>query len=284
VQGTRNNLQGIRFASAGNLKYHFKGIGLFPVYIILSTLIINYMKPVFLAVCLAALVLPALSQNTVKVNECVIEKGVLKKIEVDYNMATGDRTITVNGVAKKFYDLYPQEGPEYAAKSTWYINSDPVAYNGASFVKYGLPRVLTPQEIEKTGAYKGIGVYTEYGMTPQQVKETEVIYIPVRSGCEFQPYQRELPPCGTVTVKANKEVFKAGDAIIVTATVAGADAATITYEWYVESGKIVGKGDGNKITVSTEKASADFVAMVTIRVPGKSCEAVNADVVVKIKK
>lgn len=241
------------------------------------------MKSIFLTICITALVIPGLSQNVVKIQECVIEKGVLKKIDVDYNMATGDRTITVNGAVKKFYDLYPVDGPEYASKATWFINSENIIYNGATFLKYGLPRVLTPQEINKTGTYKGLGVYTEYGLTEQEVKETEVIYIPVRGGCEFQPYQRQLPPCARVTLKANKQVFKPGDVVMATAT-DDAGAGNATYEWFVSPAKILGKADGKSITISTEGLTYDLDIQVTVNVAGKRCESAIQHVLVKIKK
>jgi hypothetical protein len=47
--------------------------------------------------------------------------------------------------------------------------------------------VLGTAEIVRAAEYKGVGVYVEAGI--QGVPE--VIYIPVRSGCEFQPYQME---------------------------------------------------------------------------------------------
>jgi hypothetical protein len=269
--------------SSSSREIPFQGYSFSPCFDYFVLLNVNQMKSIFLSICLSALVATCFSQ-TVKISECVIEKGELKKVEVDYNTATGDRTITVNGAVKKFYDLYPQEGAEYAARSGWYINSENIALNGASFVKYGLPRVLTPFEISKTAAYKGIGVYTESGLTAQELKEVEVIYIPVRSGCEFQPYQRQLPPCATVTVKANKELFKTGDTVIITASVAGVDAGTATYEWYVEPAKILGKADGNKITVSTEGLTTNLVALLTVRVAGKRCEPAHENAIVKINK
>lgn len=128
----------------------------------------------------------ALSQ-TQKINVCVIDQKVLKTVTADYNPANGDTTITINGSKRPFGQVYRSSGSEYAADASWYINNDPVIIRSRKFVKYGLPRILGTTEIVRAAEYKGIGVYVEAGIkgVPQ------VIYIPVRSGCEFQPYQMQ---------------------------------------------------------------------------------------------
>lgn len=60
------------------------------------------MKLTALFISLVLLTTTASSQQLYKIKECVIEKGVLKIVEVDYNPANGERTITVNGVTKNF--------------------------------------------------------------------------------------------------------------------------------------------------------------------------------------
>lgn len=240
------------------------------------------MKSILFTVCLAMLAISGSSQ-TVKITECVIEKGVLKNVEADYSQATGERTITIGGTVKKFYDVYPKNGPDYAETATWFINNEAVPFNGAKFVKYGLPRVLAPMEITKTGAYKGVGVYTESGMTEAELKTVEVIYIPVRSGCEFQPYQMEMPSCANVTLKADKKEFKTGDKVVFTATVTGA-LGKVSYEWYNSLGQVIGKTNGNKLTLSTANVRADVLAQVTVRVDGKRCHSSTQGLTVKVKK
>ncbi|HEX8272093.1 MAG TPA: hypothetical protein VF615_05545, partial [Longimicrobiaceae bacterium] len=56
----------------------------------------------------------------------------------------------------------------------------------------GLPRVVGVTEVSRTGEYQGVGVFTEASATGTP----DVIYIPVRPGCEFQPYQYEVPARG----------------------------------------------------------------------------------------
>jgi hypothetical protein len=128
--------------------------------------------------------LSALSQ-TQKINVCVIDQKNLKTVTADYNPATGDTTIIVSGSKKPFREVYKPTGNEYAAKARWYINNDVLTIRTKKFVKYGLPRILSTTDVVRAAEYQGVGVYIEAGIKGVP----EVIYIPVRSGCEFQPYQ-----------------------------------------------------------------------------------------------
>lgn len=238
------------------------------------------MKSLMLIICMSLLVTTAFSQQLYKVKECVIEKGVLKIVEVDYNPADGERTITVNGITKKFYDVYPQEGKEYASKAGWYINNEAVPYKGAKFVKYGLPRVLGSTEVVRSGEHGGVGIYTEAGLAAGQA---EVIYIPVRSGCEFQPYQRKLDPCAKATLKANKQEAKEGETVTFTATVSGASGIP-SYKWYLSGGKIVGSDNTPIIKVSTTGFTGKLEVEVAVTVSGKLCDAAYEFLTVDVKK
>jgi len=135
----------------------------------------------FLVISISALA------QTQKINVCIIDQKQLKTVVADYDPATGDTTITVNGNKRAFRQIYKATGTEYAANTTWYVNNDALIIRSRKFVKYGLPRILGTNEITRAAEYKGVGVYIEAGIKgiPQ------VIYIPVRSGCEFQPYQME---------------------------------------------------------------------------------------------
>ena len=176
------------------------------------------------------------AQQLTKITECVIEKGVLKDIEVDYNTATGDRSVVVNGIRKNFSDAYPDSGPDYAQERPWFINNDSIYYNGQYFKKYGLPRVLVTNEISKQGTYKGVGIYTEVGLNGI----AEVLYIPVRPRCEFQPY---LISCrGNVTID---KISSTGTTMQFNAKATGL-TGNINYEWKSDGAYIV-SGQGTSI-------------------------------------
>lgn len=125
----------------------------------------------------------AYSQTRIKI--CVVDQKQLKEVEANYNTSNGDTTLLINGARKFFRDVYPAFGKEYAASTTWYINNETLQIRGRKFEKYGLPRILGTSEITRAAEYKGVGVYVEAGTSGVP----EVIYIPARSGCEFQPYQ-----------------------------------------------------------------------------------------------
>jgi hypothetical protein len=120
---------------------------------------------------------------SVQIRVCVLAQGTLQEVNAQYNRATGD-TI-VNG--RPFREVFPT-GPSYAAGAEWYINNEPITLARRRYVKYGLPRVLGVNEVAAVGEYRGVRVFAEAGVQ----NPPELLYVPVRVGCEFQPYQLEL--------------------------------------------------------------------------------------------
>jgi len=117
-----------------------------------------------------------------EINVCVVAEGAPRLIRALYNPASGDTT--VNG--RQFRDVYGS-GP-YAAGTSWFINNEAMTVNGRRYVKYGLPRVLGPNEVTRHADFRGVTVFGEAGVSGV----LEIVYVPVRYGCEFQPYQLEL--------------------------------------------------------------------------------------------
>lgn len=196
--------------------------------------------------------------QSTRITECVIDNGELKSVSVDYDPATGNRSIVVNGAKKDFYSVYPKEGTSYAAKATWYINSERISFNALPYVKYGLPRVLGTTEIEKTGAYKGINIYREAGTkgTP------EVIYIPARQGCEFQPYQLD---CQSLFMIKGPAFYTTGKTIKLTAKKANGSIKKGKHHWEVEGATITSGQGTPTITIST-KAVTEGTLRVSVKV------------------
>jgi hypothetical protein len=114
---------------------------------------------------------------------CVVQGGALQQVTAQYNTTRGDTTYQ----GRPFAQAFPAT-TGYAAGSTWYINNEPITVNGRRYVKYGLPRVLGVNEVTRVADVQGVTVFAEAGATGA----TEVIYVPVRPGCEFQPYQVDV--------------------------------------------------------------------------------------------
>ena len=122
---------------------------------------------------------PVTVQN---VSYCVVHDGRLHTVTVQYNPATGDTT----------YNGQPLEGypaPGYAGGETWFIDNEPVMFNGRRYVKYGLPRRLGAGDVKNVGTVHGVSVFAE---PDASARRSEVIYVPIRPGCEFQSYQTEI--------------------------------------------------------------------------------------------
>jgi hypothetical protein len=124
---------------------------------------------------------PAMTATTISV--CVVENGMLRSVQAQYSSATGDTTVS----GRPFAQAYPSSSPSYAAGAPWYIQNDQITVQGRRFVKFGLPRILGTGDVARVGEYQGVPVFAEAGM-----ERPDVVYVAVRPGCEFQPYQTEV--------------------------------------------------------------------------------------------
>ena len=126
---------------------------------------------------------PADEMRAVRV--CVVEGGQLREVDVDYNVTRGDTMVA----GRPFREAYPST-TGYAAGATWFINSDVVTLGEQRYVKFGLPRVVGVNELTRISEYQGVSVFAEPGAAGGSTPD--VIYVPVRTGCEVQPYQKEV--------------------------------------------------------------------------------------------
>jgi hypothetical protein len=126
--------------------------------------------------------------ETQAIRVCVVEGTGLREVEAMYNPATGDTMVA----GQPFATAFPATTPTYAAGATWYINNEPVQFQNRRYVRFGLPRVVAPTDVARIGEYQGTSVFGDATATGTP----DVIYIPVRPGCEFQPYQYEVPARG----------------------------------------------------------------------------------------
>jgi hypothetical protein len=239
-----------------------------------------YKMKSFLFSCSLLIALLSSAQSTVvTINECVLDKNELKDIQVNYNTATGEKTVVVNGVRKSFDSVYTEMGKPYAASENWYINNENIKINGTSYRKYGLPRILGTSEITRSGDYKGTAFFVESG---SKMKIPEVIYIPVRRGCEFQPYVKIEPPCvPNFTLVASATKVKKGKNVVI--SLKTPLKGKVTYKWTAD-GDIIGPKNGKSITVSTKNLPAGELLMVYLEVTinGKICEPVEANISVEV--
>ncbi|MCR6720097.1 MAG: hypothetical protein NVV59_07285 [Chitinophagaceae bacterium] len=155
------------------------------------------MKKVILAI--SALLFSGLlyaQTNPNKRTVCFIYKGELISAESEYNPSDLSYTVIIDNTKIKI-DLTGEhaKGKSYAANHNWYLDNETIEINKVKYQKFGLPRVLSTEEIKKYDEYQGVGAYRE---TPKTRKGAEspkeetpfILYIPVRPLCEFQPYVR----------------------------------------------------------------------------------------------
>jgi hypothetical protein len=115
-----------------------------------------------------------------RITICVVENGALRLVRVRYNTASGD-TSTMDDLP---FSSVHRLTAEYASVAGWYVNNEPIPFRGHRYLKYGLPRVLGINEIERAGEWDGVPIFIEAGDTAS----VPVLYLPTRPGCEFHPF------------------------------------------------------------------------------------------------
>ncbi|HEY0036738.1 MAG TPA: hypothetical protein VGB66_08630 [Longimicrobium sp.] len=117
-----------------------------------------------------------------EIQVCVLQDAALARVTVTRDPATGDTT--VGGVP--FGQAFPDTAAALAANAAWYAAGEPIAFQGRRFVKFGDVRVLDVGDVARVGEFRGVPLFAA------PAARVDVLYVPVRHGCEFQPYAVEL--------------------------------------------------------------------------------------------
>lgn len=117
------------------------------------------------------------------VQVCVVDERGVREVPARYNVATGDTLVE----GRPYAEVFPLTAA-YAQDAEWFIDNEPIPRGPVWYGRYGLPRVILPGEIVRSGAYRGVMIFTP----PGPGDPPEVLYAAVRPGCEFQPYSWDL--------------------------------------------------------------------------------------------
>jgi hypothetical protein len=115
---------------------------------------------------------------------CVLDGGRLKLIQAEVDPETGDTLVE----RQPFASVHPTTSPPYAAAAEWFIHPAPIAFREHYYLPYATPRIIAPDLLEHVGEYAGVPLFAE-----ADAGEPEILYVPVRPGCEFQQYVRRAP-------------------------------------------------------------------------------------------
>ena len=126
-------------------------------------------------------------QAVERIQVCVLEGGQLRVVEATVDRSRGDTL--VGGRSFRESDA-ARSG--YAAAASWYINNEPITWEGRRYTKYGPLRILAPTQLRAGGQHEGIGFFIEANATGTP----EVIFVPTGPGCEFHAYQWDLTTGG----------------------------------------------------------------------------------------
>ncbi len=121
-------------------------------------------------------------QEMTPIRVCVVEAGELREVDAMVNTATGDTLVN----QRRFGDVYPGT-TGYAAGQDFFIRNEAITFNRTRYVRFGLTRIVPANALTRAGEFQGVPIFRDRASTGT----AEVLYVPVRTGCEFQTYQRE---------------------------------------------------------------------------------------------
>jgi hypothetical protein len=125
---------------------------------------------------------PPAPPATREITVCVVRRARSRNVTATYNPATGD-TMVMN---QRFSTRYPVTTPTYASGANWFVQTDGMRFMNRDYVRFGVSRLITtPAQLTRVGEFQGTPIFAEAGATTPH----SVLYVPLRPGCEFQPYQ-----------------------------------------------------------------------------------------------
>jgi hypothetical protein len=110
---------------------------------------------------------------------CVVQNGSLVMVTVMYNFVTGDTVYPRND-----WGVVPNG---YAVNAPWFVHDEPITADGVRYVKFGPTRRFAPGELEYVGAHERVPLFGQAGTE----RPADVLFVPLRAECEFQPYARQ---------------------------------------------------------------------------------------------
>lgn len=118
------------------------------------------------------------------ISVCVIEGGELRLVSAVHDTLTGDTLVDGRPLA----EAHPAAHPPYARDAPWLAKEIIVLEGKYFYAAYGPPRVLEPGLLARAGEFRGVPLFAERGTIQDSVPGAGTLYVPVRPGCEFQPY------------------------------------------------------------------------------------------------
>ena len=110
----------------------------------------------------------------------MVRNGRLDSVELQFSITSGDSAYRGTPVSQAF----PTDST-YALNAGWYVSSEPIRVKDGFYVKYGLPRILNSTDVVPVATFASVTVFAEPVVNPRR---PEIVYVPVRPGCEFQTY------------------------------------------------------------------------------------------------
>lgn len=116
---------------------------------------------------------------------CVVENGELREVDALFRTASGDTVVLEQGIRIPLSEAHPAVAPAYASSEAWLMNDQPISLQNREYLRFGVPRAISPTQLVRAGEYQEVPLFVETGSD----EPYPVVYVPLGPGCRFQPYQ-----------------------------------------------------------------------------------------------
>jgi hypothetical protein len=100
---------------------------------------------------------------------------------------SGQVVVLVSGRVQTLEDLHPiSPAAGYAAREAWVTAGTQLTIQGRRYEKVGPPRLIPLEQLERSGEYRSIPLFSD----PKDTPPPRAFYVPLRPGCVFQAYAR----------------------------------------------------------------------------------------------
>ena len=127
----------------------------------------------------------ALADTVVCVVDRTTERGLR---DLSAKKQNGRVALLVDGEIRSLEELHPVNLiAGYAGQEPWFTRGQPLTFQRRQYMKYRGERRVPIEMLKRVGEHQGIPLFA----APTDTMPPPAVYIPIRSGCIFQPYLRD---------------------------------------------------------------------------------------------
>jgi hypothetical protein len=120
---------------------------------------------------------------------CVVDRTTQRGLRLLEGKVEGDGKVVVlvSGRIHDLDSLHPVAAASgYAGREAWALAGDPLTVRGRRYEKVGPERLIPYDQLQRFDDYRAVPLFAD----PKDPAPPRALYLPLRTGCVFQPYVR----------------------------------------------------------------------------------------------